>query len=153
MAATSTYSTVACVVFFGLKRADSLSRRSSGTLAMPTCASRECMACASSFAFVRILNSDGLPTCGNPVIPVFMRVSASLMGSLAGSFRLPPRHTPRRPRRAERLGAVLESLHVGLHDLRQASEDAGEVVGRQIVRLPVRRGRQSGRRPVAGDDR
>src|SRR5258706_13511348 len=72
MAATSTYSTVACVVFFGLKRADSLSRRSSGTLAMPTCASRECRACASSFAFVRIRNSEVLPTCGNPMIPVFM---------------------------------------------------------------------------------
>src|SRR6266404_3641964 len=80
MAATSTYSTVACVVFFGLKRADSLSRRSSGTLAIPTCSSRECRAWASSFVFVRILNSEVLPTCGKPMIPVFMTIDYPPVG-------------------------------------------------------------------------
>ena len=32
------------------------------------------LARASSCAFVRILNSDVLPTCGNPMIPVFIRI-------------------------------------------------------------------------------
>src|SRR5215469_9355721 len=73
MAATSTYSTAACVSFLGLYCAASRSRRSSGTLAIPRCASRGlAKARLEMSALVRILNRDVLPTWGRPIMPVFM---------------------------------------------------------------------------------
>src|ERR1700753_1767650 len=73
MAATSTYSTVAYVVFFGEYIADSLSSRSSGTRATPMCASRGFeYPRSSSLALVRILNREVLPTWGRPIMPVFI---------------------------------------------------------------------------------
>ncbi len=79
MAATSAYSTTACVSILGLYWAARRSRRSSGTLAMPRCASRglECPRAETS-TLVRILNSDVLPTCGRPMIPVFMGLLLAL---------------------------------------------------------------------------
>src|SRR6185437_12997613 len=76
MAPRSTYSTEACVSFFGLYMAASLSRRSSGTLATPTCASRG-FDDADSCALVRMRNRDDLPTCGRPMIPVFIKEALS----------------------------------------------------------------------------
>src|SRR5258708_7277626 len=75
MAATSAYSTAACVSFLGLYCAAKRSRRSSGTLATPRCASRglEYVRLEIS-ALVRILNRDVLPTWGRPMIPVFMGI-------------------------------------------------------------------------------
>src|SRR6478672_9992915 len=79
IAATSTYSTTACVSFLGLYCAARRSRRSSGTLAIPRCASRGLeWPRLDTSTLVRILNSDVLPTCGRPMIPVFIVYVASL---------------------------------------------------------------------------
>src|SRR5262249_50950875 len=71
MAGTSTYSTVAGVIFVGSKTRASSSSRRSGTFAMPTCPSVDPSRVWVATP-VRIVNSDVLPTWGRPMMAVFM---------------------------------------------------------------------------------
>src|SRR5215831_12052707 len=93
MAATSTYSTEACVSFLGLYCEARRSRRSSGTLAIPRWASRGLAKVRLEIsALVRILNRDVLPTCGRPIMPVFIgstqQSAVSTQFHAAASLRL-----------------------------------------------------------------
>ena len=67
----SAYSTEAGVTFLGLKISASAARRSSGTFAIPSCTFVAPMR-RSDDAPVRILNSDVLPTWGDPMMAVLM---------------------------------------------------------------------------------
>src|SRR5579859_6896108 len=67
----STYSTVACVVFFGWNSSASESRRASGTRATPVRAAVDPMR-VSWATPVRIVNREVLPVMGRPIMAVFI---------------------------------------------------------------------------------
>src|SRR3954471_17005215 len=90
--------------FFGSYKAASLSRRSSGTSAMPRFASRGFEERLETSALVSMTNNEVLPTCGRPTIPVFInddfsvgRENAEL--SMINGARFPRAHRGlKRPR-------------------------------------------------------
>src|SRR5271167_1345217 len=60
------------------------SRRSSGTLATPTCASRGLEEVAPPSVLVKIRKREVLPTWGRPMMPVFIRADQKNITMIAG---------------------------------------------------------------------